>query len=293
MPVNLAAALEKRLRLYLAGQTLPSASSAGLEVLREWVEAMPTVGDLAGGQDAVLQVSLTADHQRLTWRAAGEAAGFFPKVQQYLAQSAIAPTARALLGQMGEQLQPAQLGMWLELFGQNLDVGCFFPGQFPLSRALAFASVGADSKALQNWARQAQCGLCTEVGLSLGTEGGLLMLQMPLTDADVAAQLATGLSAFSALQAPPLPPTLTEALARATQTPLRLSVWLGNEGLAKVGLLLPQPNTELQLQLCATVAGADIDALAQFEGALGVKQPAYIECQYLAAGLGVELHYAL
>ncbi|MBL1176281.1 hypothetical protein [Pantanalinema sp. GBBB05] len=291
METQITVAVGKRLRLYLASQTLPIGQSIAANALKEWLEAMPTVGDFADDQDAKLQTSLTADLQRLTWRSSGETVGFFPKMQRFLAHRSIPNAARTLLAQIGEQLQPATVGMWIELMQKNLDIGCFFPGSLLLKQVLAYASVGETRETLQTWTNQTHCNHCTEFGLSLGAGNRILTFLIPLSGSTAIEQLNLGLEAFSTFKSPALPQQVTDLLIANAKLGLLLSVWLGHAGLIKIGLLIPQPDTELMLQLCS-ISGKNYDqALAKFEGSLGVQQPTYIECQQMATGFGVELHY--
>lgn len=286
----MATAIEKRLRLYLASQTLPVGRQAA-PALQEWLEAMPTVGDFANDQDAQIQAALTADLQRLTCRTFGETAGFFPKMQQFLADCATSDLACSLLIQAGEQLQPEALGMWIELMPDNLDMGCFFPVPLSLQRMLTHVQPSRARENLQTWAEQIHCDDCSEFGLSLGSGNEFLTFQIPLPGSNGVEQLNNGLSAFAHLKQPALPQDVIELLRTNAKPGLLLSVWLGDGGVVKVGLRLPQPEVELMLQLCSTTGNNSDLELAKFEGSLGVRQPAYIEGQQLATGFGVELHY--
>lgn len=291
MTSDLSTAIAKRLRLYLSSQTLSIGQSTLANALKEWLEAIPTIGDFADNQDAKLQVSLTADLQRLTWRSSGKTTGFFPKMQQFLANSSIPDAARTLMVQMGNQLEPETVGMWIELMQENLDIGCFFPGSLPLQRVLAFANASSTREALQSWTNRANCNVCTEFGLSLGGGSYILTFLIPLSGSTAMEQLNLGLEAFSTLNAPALPQQVTDLLEANAKLDLLLSVWLGHDGLTKIGLLIPHPDTDLMLRLCSIGGRNNDQDLAKFEGGLGVQQPAYIECQQLATGFGVELHY--
>jgi hypothetical protein len=71
-------ALEKRLRFYLASQTLFIGRERAANAIKDWLEEMPTVGNFAEGKDARLQ-PFNSDLQQLTWRASGETVGVFRK----------------------------------------------------------------------------------------------------------------------------------------------------------------------------------------------------------------------
>jgi len=64
-----------------------------------------------------------------------------------------------------------------------------------------------------------------------------------------------------------------------------MSVVTSSEGMVRLGLLFPNPTKSAVQSLC-TMNGAQSNSLMNFESALGVACPAFVEFQFLMRGYG-------
>jgi hypothetical protein len=131
------------------------------------------------------------------------------------------------------------------------------------------------------------------LGRSLASRDQLSEVTLKISAETPRRAVEVGLLLLRSLALPFPPDAFIDAMLRQEQSDIFASLWLGQAGAAKVGILLPQPSTELVLRLCAAAGPNQEKALAIFEACLGAGGPIFAEPQQLAEGWGVELHYAV
>jgi hypothetical protein len=284
--------MELRFKMKMALlDNLPWVAEAQEALLDRWLDSVPLILGYDDEDLVEYEVAVTADLQRLTLRAAGEASRYIPALAQFFQEVGAQEAEMTQLSQLGEQLQPATLGSWLEVRPDALDGGWYFPMTLPLTAALAVAHPTDSAQSLAAWAKSYGVETSTGLGHSMGGGYPRTEIQLLLPGEAIAAQLEAGLQLFEALDAPALPSIAIAALEELSPPGLVASVWLTAEGIAKVGLLSPQPPTKLIIQLCIAAGINQDDALAAFQGTLDVAGPNFVECQQVAEGLNVEVHY--
>jgi hypothetical protein len=283
-------ALIPRLRLQLTQFNFPLVQPPYDQELDEWLASLPSPLDPVEETRLEFGVSVTANADRLTWRAAGTPDEFIPRLGDYFHERGVSGQEMERISQAGAAIQPDTLGSWVEAGEQGFDAGWYFPVNVPLTQALEVAGSQA-GEALGAWAEESGVHTCTRLGRSVGTGHPFTELVLPLPAGDVEEQVYTGLRAFTALGIPPLPDEALGPLLFQAGERVALSVWLSATGVAKAGLLAAHPPTLLMLDLVQVAGVNDFEPLAALEGLLGVEGPEWIECQQRATGFGVELHY--
>jgi len=108
-------------------------------------------------------------------------------------------------------------------------------------------------------------------------------------------QLIIALNAFSAFNFPEIPLNIKPLLQQLTNGGIRLSLIFTSDGFVKLGILFPQPNPNVTLQLIeecrktsTSVLGTDI--FNQIQSILGTNMPDFLEFQYLQNGYGYNVY---
>jgi hypothetical protein len=282
-----------RLPMATATATLPIAKAVQ-QALHFWHAQLPLALEIAGQAPQGLYVSLAADLQRVTWHTMGDTPGFTGPFMDYLNELEIPAENRTDLERVLERAQPAQLGAWITGRKDTFDLGWYLaPRDGRLENGLPLLPDSPDKAHLVAWAAQYAVDECVRVGRSLVSQDQLSDVTVKISGDTPRQAVETGLLLLRSLALPFPPAALVEAILRQDQTEVFASLWLGQAGAAKVGLLLPQPTTELVLRLCDAAGQHTENSLAIFEACLGAGSPAFVEPQQLADGWGVELHYAI
>jgi hypothetical protein len=134
---------------------------------------------------------------------------------------------------------------------------------------------------------------CLQVGRSMVSTEQMTGLNFHVADTASHPAVEIALMLFRYLGLPfPADPVLA-VLLRHTYPELILSLLVGKGGAARVGLMLPEPSTDLVTRLTDAAGGAGPQALALFETCLQVKGPAYLEYAQIASGDSLRLHYRI
>ena len=282
-----------RLSVHIATATLPVAEGVQ-QALQFWHAHLPLAFEASGKPLQGFTVSLAASLERVTWHAVGAAPEFTFQMMDYLDELDIPQENLVDLEQVLDAVQPAQLGSWITGRKNSYDLGWYLaPREGLLENALPLLPESPDRDRLAEWAAQHEVSECVRLGRSLVSAEQLSDMTVKI-EADTPRQaVETGLSLLGSLALPLPPDEVLEAALHHKRAETFASLWLGRAGAAKVGLLLPEPSTELVLRLCDAVGQGHVRELALFEGALDCGGPAFAELQQLADGWGVELHYTV
>jgi hypothetical protein len=280
-----------RLPIHIAAATLPLQKDVQ-EELHAWHAALPLALELEGKKPHGFFVSLSAGFDRLTWQAAGEYPAAFYRLLDYLDGHPIPPENLADLERVVKAIQPEQLGSWILARPASFDVGWYLRPQGDLlANALPYLAASPALQQVLAWAKQYNVTACARFGKSLASEEGLCELYLPVTAPTPRRALETGLVLFRYVGLDFPPDELLSAVLLHSQSELVVSLRLSDDGLVGLGLMLPQPSTELVLRLCDAAGQGQDQKLAIFEGCLNAGSPIFVELQQLAEGWGVELHY--
>ncbi len=282
-----------RLQVHVATATLPISEEVQ-EALHFWHEHLPLAFEAAGKTLDGFYLSLAADLQRVTWQAAGPAPDFIDQFLNYLDELEIPKENLADLDQVLNVVNPTHLGSWITGRKDSYDLGWYLaPRDGLLENALPLLPESPDLHQLAGWAERYGVSDCVRLGRSLVSQELLSEVTVEISAETPRSAVETGMDLLPALGLPRPPDEILEAALHQTQANIFASLWLGQGGAAKFGLLLPRPSTELVLRLCDAAGQSHENELALFEAGLGSQGPAYAEPQQLANGWGVELHYAV
>lgn len=169
----------------------------------------------------------------------------------------------------------------------GMDGGWFFPIDVPIKFALEAADQGDAVDIFTEWAQQHNITQCIAVGRDMGAAPPRQTeIRCMLTGSTFDAQLSVGLSAYEAFGVPIIPEDV-QSMIRDHQRPgLALSIITSSEGIVRLGLLFPQPPKSLVSSLCNLSGVPSTSSLFNFEAALGVAGPEWVEFQYLMKGFG-------
>ncbi len=287
-----ARALFMRERLNLARMVASAADPPRDEPLSAWLASVPVPPDLTDVETVLFRVSATCTLRRLTWWADGEPGLFLPAMADYFERVEASAAELDRLSEIGPRLQPERLGYWVTVGEGLFDAGWYFPADIPVAEACDFAPAGQANDSVRAWAAAENITACASLGRSIGQGNPFTALQMALPAGTAQQQVEAALRLFDRLRVPDPPELALGAILNIERPELAVSVWLLNEGVAKVGLLAPDPSIPLMLDICQADPGfRHADALATFSGVLGADRPVWVECEDTPAGVEVELHY--
>jgi hypothetical protein len=289
--VTLTEGLWSYARLKLAAGTVPFLLGPAGEHLEGWLRSLFTPDDLIVDRLLDVEVALAADLTRVTCQAAGAAPGIRRRMKAFLADYEFSESEIWRLEEIVERVRPAQVGSWIELAEEGLDTGWYLPGPIALSPALAAADPSPDRDQFAAWAGEQGIQTFRRVGRSLAEDWASTELRLALPQAGIEQGLQAVLDLFGRLSLPLPSDTALAAMLHLGQGALGLAIGLDGESVTRLGLLLSDPNSELMLRLCRAAGINQDEALATFEGYLGVEGCSTIEYQLLAEGFGVELGY--
>ena len=286
-------ALLPRLKLQTARLELVGSPETHETALVDWLQRLPTPERLTHEPISEMGMSVTADLERWTWRAAGPASDFIPAMVTHFGSVGASRAELDLLTHAGITLQPDHLGSWLEQRDETLNTGWYLPDSLPLAHVrFALPASGAADDVFA-WAGETGVARTLRFARAAGAGSPHAELLLPLPDGDVEDQVYAATQLFERLGASLPPDDALSLLMNLEHHGLAVSVWLSDEGPVKVGLLAARPRISLMLELCALAGARDDVPFAKLQGILGVDSPSYVECQTRTSGFGVELHYDL
>jgi len=278
-------------RLKLAAGVVPFLLGPAGEHLECWLNSLFTPDDLAGDRPLDVEVALAADLTRLTCRTTRTAHGFRQHIKTFLAEYEFSESETWRFEEIAARVRPAQVGSWIELAEEGLDAGWYLPGPIALGPALAAVDPSPDRDLFAAWAGEQDIQVCRRMGRSLAEDSASTELRLALPQASIEQGLQAALDLFSRLSLPLPSDTALNAMLRQGRGALELVIGLDAESTIRLGLLLSNPSSELMLRLCRAAGINQDEALATFEGYLGVGGCSTVEYQLLAEGFGVELGY--
>gem|GEM_PF-5890358 len=264
---------------------LLSVAEPAAERLERWLAQIADPSDLG------LDVTVAMDEDRVVFELSGPRATSEANLTEFATAAGIDEERLAELEQVCEWQSPERLASWLEITRTGLDLGWTLNeavelvGFWPLTSPdpcrdelrAALDELGVDSA---SWVMR-----------SMG--GNLAALGVWLPGADVVAQARMGRDLIDALDVEPLPLPMLQGLVSLSDGPAELRVWLADGGVARAGIAVPNPGSDLLLMLRQELGIDDPQSLAATEAVLGVNDRAWVEVVRGAAGVSVEATYRL
>jgi len=288
-------------------------SNKVLEFWNIWFESIPK-GEQQGSSNYLLVVS--CDGGELSWRSSGPQNIFIQKMVDFFWNVGAPESEIDRLNDFGALVNPVSIGSWINMSKiGGMDGGWFFP--VPLSLKIALeacdpdngqppAGAGSNSttdtdsqviKTFQTWAESNRIEESIYIGRDMGaapprqTEIRVRLNQNTVTD-----QLNIALAAFKTFRFPEVPGNILNILRQFVNPGLILSVILSSEGFVKIGILFPNPNWNVAIQLidegrklCENMSSGT-DIFGKLNGVFNVTAPEFIEFQYLQPGFGYNVY---
>ena len=277
------------MRTQSALTTLPFIKPENETLLTEWLHQMlfpmnPTMDD----PKVSLSTSIEAD--RVTCWADNELDILKVQLLEFIQASKFKEIEEKALKMIVKGVPDGRLSAWLQLTDGGQETGWVMDGVFPLEKALKIIPKCEAKNNLEAWYKKYGADACIRVGRSMaGNRFAILHTELFGETALEDVQLYIDLMA--ALNLSPLPDVLLELIAEENPEFIELSFWIGNTGILKAGLVIPEPSDVFVRQMALVYAEESADTLAAFEGSIGADAPAAMQLSREAAGVKVDLIY--
>jgi len=191
------------------------------------------------------------------------------------------------LNDVGSDINPPVIGSWIDMSGKGgMDGGWFFPVETTLELAIKSSDEGPACAQFERWASSKGIEVISSVGRDMGAAPPRQTeIKFSIPGATYDQQLNTALTAYPALNVPDIPPDALRVIKGQCTPGLAMSVVTSSEGMVRLGLLFPNPTKQAVQSLCS-LTGAQFNVLQNFESALGVACPSFVEMQFLMRGYG-------
>ncbi len=240
------------------------------KLLEAWIDRVPTVAHLPGGQPCQFGADLAADTRELTWKAWGDATGMLKQFGDFLDVVGAPPVHKERLIAQHRRLQPKLAGSFIEARQDGADLGWFVVDPLPLEAALAEADPGRSLDAFSAWARETGVRQVQGLGRSVG--GGMTRVAAMLPDGGAVERFA---ALAKALGMRALGDGAADVVRRHAGT-AGITLSLGaprtaeDSGVADLGVVLAEPPRRTVVELLMLAGLGTDDGIARFEGFLGV-----------------------
>jgi len=283
---------------------LKEEDSKVLEFWQIWFESIPSVDELQNGNHLDFNVSTSVRMEKLTWRTGGPQNIFIQKMVDFFWNVGAPETEIDRLNDVGTLINPIKIGSWIDMSAKGgMDGGWYFPVEIPLQLALEAADPGDPVKKVGEWAEKHSVDQCFSVGRDMGAAPPRQTeIRVKIPGDDIEAQLRVALDAYECFEFPSPPDDAVKILRSSPNSGgLRLSIITSSEGFVRLGILSPNPSSEVVTKLCS-MSNAPKDSLDRFQRSLCVNGPAFAEYQYLKEGFGygvypegfdIVLHYSV
>jgi hypothetical protein len=280
--------------LKAAKSAIPAALSETANDFWEiWTQSIPS-------SDAELNLSLstTPDMSELTWRVTGP--------QQVLIQDMVdffwnvgAPDEEIdRLNNIGGVINPAVIGSWIDMSTLGgMDGGWIFPGEMNINDGLEACDEGSARSKLSDWLKSNNFGNGVLLARDMGASPPRQTEIRVALNFDFAKSWELVLSALKAFNVPDITSEYKKAIQKWSPKKIDLSVVTSSEGFVRIGLIFPEPNSEV----VDALGGGHNRPFMDFQKNIK-KEPSHVEIQFLMNGFGyavyqegykIKLHYAL
>lgn len=288
--------LAKKEKLKDAKSLIPYLNAEGKikEFWSIWFDSIPNKEDFADTPISLqFEVSVSADMQKITWRANGPQNVIIQKMVDFFWNVGAPESEIDRLNDVGAMINPSNIGSWIDISQKGgMDGGWCFPVNTSLPLAVKAADQGDALKKVEAWAEANNISSCYSISRDMGaapprqTE---LMFKIPGESFD--AQLSVAINAFERFGFPSLPQEALDIIKSYDQKAgIRLSVITTSEGFVKLGVLLPTPDEKMIDRLCPMCGASSSEPLISFSSKLGVKLPSFVEFQYLNQEYGYSVY---
>jgi hypothetical protein len=281
-------AAQWRARLEMARQSLHAFPDDHVELFQDWLRMLPVAQD-GSTLDPVrsLGAALLSDLDRVRWDADVSTDALIEPLLEFCQDWGADPDGLALLGSVGEQLDPAALGTWVESRADGFDLGWSIEGRFTYGELAALLPLPdglADPDAV----------VIRRVARSLAPDVPTTRLRIELPVGDQTSQVEAASDLLSQLDAPLPGDGALGVYLNLAEGDVGLTLWTLDDGIVATGLTAWTPSTELVVALAHELGRTDeLDTIAAFGALLLVDAPTELELRVRASGDEFELAYSV
>jgi hypothetical protein len=279
-----------------------------LEFWNIWFESIPKSGDINTNSLPNYSLVISCDGGELSWRSYGPQNIFIQKMVDFFWNVGAPESEIDRLNDFGALVNPVSIGSWINMSKiGGMDGGWFFPVSISLKIALEACdpdspeiSAGNGNevvKAIQQWSELNKIEECIYVGRDMGAAPPRQTeIRIKLNQPTVADQLNVAISAFKHFRFPDIPPQILSILRQFSNPGIILSIISSSEGFVKIGVLFPQPNWNIALQLIeegrklGNSIASSVDLFTKLNNVFQCPVPDFIEFQYLSPGFGYNVY---
>ncbi len=257
--------------------------------LDRWLEHIPTPADMPDGADAPQYLAmLGSDLRRVWWGAWGDPRGFVPRMADYFKLCNIAKSDAAILDQLGETLEPAQVGSWIGVWGGKVITGWHFVDPQPWAKVEGLFGTHEAKYQLKGWVEAHGIARIERFTQSIGEEP-YSEIELAVPGADVPAKVEALSGAFAALTGAPLPDALLEQLRATTIPAFGLACRIRGGKIARLAAIAPGASFA---DAAAFAAGASAVVDKKLEKLVGAVGQGIARVEYGRAGehAGVDVY---
>eukprot|EP01126_Amoeba_proteus_P012708 TRINITY_DN1524_c0_g1_i9.p1 TRINITY_DN1524_c0_g1~~TRINITY_DN1524_c0_g1_i9.p1 ORF type:complete len:316 (-),score=58.66 TRINITY_DN1524_c0_g1_i9:598-1545(-) len=193
------------------------------------------------------------------------------------------------LNDVGALVNPSSIGSWIDMSEKGgMDGGWFFPIEVPTKLSWDAADEGESLTKLAEWAKKHGIDRCDYLGRDMGAAPPRQTeVRFQPQGETFGEQVAQALSAYTEFGISPPPVDIINLIQYDVKDRggVSLSVITSCEGFVRMGLMIPSPTHQVVEGLCDHVGGSS-SSILQFQQALGVTGPAWVELQFLLDGFG-------
>jgi len=193
------------------------------------------------------------------------------------------------LNDVGSDMNPASIGSWIDMSSSNgMDGGWYFPVDVTVESVIKASDGGEAVDLFEKWLHNHAVDKVFYIGRDMGAAPPRQTeVKFYLPGSNYEQQLETGLSAYEALGVPEIPKDALAMIGSGKpNSGLAMSVVTSSEGVVRLGLLFPSPSKQVVASLSHFSGVASSEDLHNFESALQVAGPTWVEFQCLMKGFG-------
>jgi hypothetical protein len=277
------ALLEKLVQVKVAADLLVLSDEARGSLDR-WLAFLPL--DAGASLDMGMATSLLLD--RGVWRVAGPTEAMLQPMAVAFSELGGDVAGIARLGELGQRVRPERLSSWLQLRGDAVDAGWSMPTAIDATIALDETPPSASREALARWLADEGIEALAGFERSLGP-ADYAGFWIPLPGITTGDALDGASRLMDALDLGDLPVDLRMVLGTDDDTQLLLNLWLIEQGVARFGVGIPDPNPAAVIALSMLLGVDQDDELAMVQASLTSSGPSYVLASISSGRFDVEV----
>jgi hypothetical protein len=226
-----------RLNLQISLSSLPFVEEWMDIHLDRWLEHNPMPPDMPDGHAVTFAVILGTDLRRMWWGSWGDPRGFVPRMADYFKLCNIDKSDAAVLDQLGEALEPTEVGSWIAVWGGKVVTGWHFTDRHPWDKFEPMFGTHEAKFQLKKWVEDSRVPHINGFAQAIG-DAAFSELKLPLPGAELSEQLVAASAAMQHFTGGPLDDKLRQHLGQGSAG-AELVVRIRGGQVARVAVLVP------------------------------------------------------